>query len=93
MITDGRFSRGTHGFVVGHICPEAAEGGTIALLKNGDYITIDAKHNKIEAQISTEELSLRKALWKPKKTTGTTGYLRKYAKAVSNASTGCLTDF
>jgi dihydroxy-acid dehydratase len=93
LITDGRFSGGTHGFVVGHICPEAAEGGTIALLKNGDYITIDAKHNKIEAQISTEELSLRKALWKPKETTGTTGYLRKYAKAVSNASTGCLTDF
>ncbi len=92
LITDGRFSGGTHGFVVGHICPEAAEGGTIGLLKDGDHITIDAKHNNLEVKMSTEELALRKALWKPKETTGTTGYLRKYAKAVSNASTGCLTD-
>jgi dihydroxy-acid dehydratase len=92
LITDGRFSGGTHGFVVGHICPEAAEGGTIALLKDGDYITIDAKHNKIEVQMSTEELVLRKALWKPKDTSANTGYLRKYANTVSNASTGCITD-
>lgn len=92
LITDGRFSGGTHGFVVGHICPEAADGGTIGLLKDGDPITIDAKHNKIEVAINTEELALRKAVWKPKQTNGTTGYLRKYAKAVSNASSGCITD-
>mgnify|MGYP003658616732 CR=1 FL=1 len=63
LITDGRFSGGTHGFVVGHISPEAQEGGTIALINNGDIITIDAETNSITLEVSTEELSQRKALW------------------------------
>ena len=92
LITDGRFSGGTHGFVVGHITPEAFNGGGIALVKNGDVITIDAKHNTINLKISDEEFAARKALWVQPELKATKGVLLKYARAVSSASTGCVTD-
>ena len=92
LITDGRFSGGTHGFVVGHITPEAYEGGTIALVKDGDTITINTKNNTIELKVSEKELAKRKLEWKQPQLKATKGVLYKYAKCVSSASTGCLTD-
>ncbi len=92
LITDGRFSGGTHGFVVGHITPEAQIGGNIALVKDGDVITIDAINNKLEANVSDEEFELRKESWKPRPLPATSGYLKKYAQLVSSASEGCVTD-
>ena len=92
LITDGRFSGGTHGFVVGHITPEAQEGGLIALLKDGDKITIDATRNLIEANLSAEEIEKRRADWTVPPLKASTGLLRKYAKTVSSASEGCVTD-
>ena len=92
LITDGRFSGGTHGFVVGHITPEAQIRGNIALVKDGDVITIDAINNKLEANVSDEEFELRKESWKPRPLPATSGYLKKYAQLVSSASEGCVTD-
>lgn len=92
LITDGRFSGGTHGFVVGHITPEAYEGGAIALVQNGDTITIDTKNNTIQLKVSEEELSQRKSKWQQPPLKATKGVLYKYAKCVSSASTGCVTD-
>lgn len=92
MITDGRFSGGTHGFVVGHITPEAQEGGNIALVKDGDIITIDAVNNTIQMHVSDEELAERRKLWKPIESPFKQGVLRKYIKNVSSASLGCVTD-
>lgn len=92
MVTDGRFSGGTHGFVVGHVSPEAFDGGPIALVKDGDIIVIDAVENKIEMQISDAELAERKKNWKPLPYKVKSGVLYKYAKQVSSASTGCVTD-
>lgn len=92
LITDGRFSGGTHGFVVGHITPEAQEGGTIALVKNGDRIVIDAVNNTINIQVSAEELAQRKTTWVAPPYKATSGILRKYIKNVSSASEGCVTD-
>jgi len=92
LITDGRFSGGTHGFVVGHIAPEAQEGGTIALVKDGDIITIDAEKNSIHLEITEEDLALRKAVWKQPALKVNRGVLYKYAKTVSSASKGCVTD-
>lgn len=92
LITDGRFSGGTHGFVVGHITPEAQVGGTIALVENGDIIRIDAEKNTIEVKITDEELAKRKQAWQPRSLKKTTGSLYKYAKLVSTASEGCVTD-
>lgn len=92
LITDGRFSGGTHGFVVGHIAPEAQEGGVIGLIENGDVITIDAEKNSIEVALKEEELALRKAVWKQPPLKVTKGTLYKYAKTVSSASIGCVTD-
>jgi len=92
LLTDGRFSGGTHGFVVGHITPEAQEGGMIALVENGDEITIDAEENSITLQIDDEEFSRRKALWKQPELKAIRGALYKYAKTVSCASEGCVTD-
>lgn len=92
LITDGRFSGGTHGFVVGHITPEAYMGGTIALIKDGDTITIDPKHNTIELKVADQELAKRKSEWKQPKPKATKGVLYKYAQCVSSASTGCVTD-
>jgi dihydroxy-acid dehydratase len=92
LITDGRFSGGTHGFVVGHITPEAQSGGLIGLLKNGDKITIDAVSNKLEVDITLEEIEERRKGWKAPVLAATQGILRKYAKTVSSASEGCVTD-
>ncbi|MFV8224481.1 dihydroxy-acid dehydratase [Christiangramia aquimixticola] len=92
LITDGRFSGGTHGFVVGHITPEAQEGGLIGLLKDGDEISINAKTNRIEAHLSDEEIKKRKEAWKAPAFKVTGGVLYKYAKTVASASQGCVTD-
>ena len=92
LITDGRFSGGTHGFVVGHITPEAYVGGTIALVKDGDTITIDAKNNTINVKVSDEELLKRKSEWKQPQPKVKKGVLYKYLQCVSSASTGCVTD-
>ncbi len=92
LITDGRFSGGTHGFVVGHVCPEAQEGGAIALLKDGDIITIDAEKNSISVDLSNEELAARRKNWKQPALKVKRGSLYKYAKTVSSASQGCVTD-
>ena len=92
LITDGRFSGGSHGFVVGHISPEAANGGPIALLKNGDRITIDAVRRRIELDVSAAELRRRRKAWKAPKPYATRGVLAKYARSVSSASDGAVTD-
>jgi dihydroxy-acid dehydratase len=92
LITDGRFSGGSHGFVVGHVTPEAYEGGGIALIENGDVITIDAVNNTIDMKISEEELARRKANWKRPESPIKQGVLLKYMRSVSSASEGCVTD-
>ncbi len=92
LITDGRFSGGTHGFVVGHVCPEAQEGGTIALLEDGDIITIDAEKNQISVDLTEEEIQSRRANWVQPPLKVRKGSLYKYAKTVSSASQGCVTD-
>ncbi|EDM44545.1 dihydroxy-acid dehydratase [unidentified eubacterium SCB49] len=92
LITDGRFSGGTHGFVVGHISPEAQVGGPIAFVQNGDEITIDAIKNTIDFNISEEVLEKRKAAWKQPDLKYKKGVLYKYARTVSCASKGCVTD-
>ena len=92
LITDGRFSGGTHGFVVGHITPEAQEGGVIGLVENGDIITIDAETNSITVDVSDEELAKRKEKWVQPDLKFKKGVLYKYARSVSSASEGCVTD-
>ena len=92
LITDGRFSGGTHGFVVGHVSPEAQEGGTIGLLRDGDMITIDAEKNSISVDLSAEELEMRRSSWEKPALKVKRGSLYKYAKTVSSASEGCVTD-
>ncbi|CAM3965082.1 dihydroxy-acid dehydratase [Mucilaginibacter galii] len=92
LITDGRFSGGTHGFVVGHITPESYRGGTIALVKDEDRIEIDATKNSINLMISPEELAARKAAWQQPALRVTKGLLYRYAKTVSTAAEGCVTD-
>ncbi|MEY3866188.1 MAG: hypothetical protein RLZZ338_79 [Cyanobacteriota bacterium] len=92
LITDGRFSGGTYGMVVGHVAPEAAVGGTIALVKEGDSITIDANNRLLQLNISDEELTQRRANWQPPQPRYTKGVLAKYAKLVSSSSLGAVTD-
>jgi dihydroxy-acid dehydratase len=92
LITDGRFSGGSHGFVVGHISPEAAVGGPIGLLRNGDRITIDAEKRSISVDVSAAELRKRRAAWKPRKAYASTGVLAKYAGLVGSASAGAVTE-
>mgnify|MGYP005986797905 FL=1 len=92
LITDGRFSGGTHGFVVGHVSPEAQVGGTIGLVQDGDIITIDASSNTISLDIDMAELHQRKAAWAAPKLKVNSGSLYKYANTVSSASKGCVTD-
>ncbi|BAM00623.1 MULTISPECIES: dihydroxy-acid dehydratase [Caldilinea] len=92
LITDGRFSGGTHGFVVGHITPEAQVGGNLALVQDGDLITIDAESNRLELHVSDEELARRRAAWQAPPPKFTKGVLYKYYKTVSSASEGCVTD-
>lgn len=92
LITDGRFSGGTYGMVVGHVAPEAAVGGAIALVQEGDMITIDAPARLLQLNVSDEELEQRRANWQPPKPRYTTGVLAKYAKLVSSSSIGAVTD-
>src|SRR5690606_30154791 len=92
LITDGRFSGGSRGFVVGHITPEAYEGGAIALVKEGDSITIDAVKREITLHVDDEELARRKSNWQQPTPKYTRGLLAKYARTVSSASTGAVTD-
>jgi len=92
LITDGRFSGGSHGFVVGHISPEAQVGGPLAIIKNGDPIVIDADKREINLDIPKREIKARLSAWKPPKPRYTAGVLAKYASAVSSASEGAVTD-
>jgi dihydroxy-acid dehydratase len=92
LITDGRFSGGTYGMVVGHVAPEAAVGGNIALVHDGDIITIDADEKSLSVHLSDEELTKRRANWIPPKPWYSNGVIAKYAKLVSSASIGAVTD-
>ncbi|HUW75596.1 MAG TPA: dihydroxy-acid dehydratase [Gallionella sp.] len=92
LITDGRFSGGTYGMVVGHVAPEAAVGGTIALVKEGDSVTIDADQRLLQLNVNDEEVARRRAAWQPPEPRYTRGVLAKYAKLVSTASKGAVTD-
>ena len=92
LITDGRFSGGSHGFIVGHVCPEAQDGGPIALIQDGDQITIDASRKAIDIQLGDDELARRRATWEMPAYKATRGTLYKYIKNVKTASEGCVTD-
>jgi dihydroxy-acid dehydratase len=92
LLTDGRFSGGSHGFIVGHITPEAQEGGPIALVHDGDTVTIDAEKNRIDVALSDSEIAKRRAAWKAPPYKFTRGTLYKYIKNVKSASEGCVTD-
>jgi dihydroxy-acid dehydratase len=92
LITDGRFSGGSHGFVVGHVTPEAAVGGLIGLVQNGDPITIDAENNQLTLDLPAEEIEQRKSSWTQPEPKEKRGVLSKYAKLVSSASLGAITD-
>jgi dihydroxy-acid dehydratase len=92
LLTDGRFSGGSHGFIVGHITPEAQEGGPLALVQDGDQITIDAALNRLDVAVPEEELDQRRAQWKAPPYKAERGTLYKYIKNVHPASEGCVTD-
>ena len=92
LITDGRFSGGSHGFLVGHVVPEAQEGGAIALVRSGDVVTIDAQSNTISVNVSDAEMARRRAAWVMPPYKAARGTLYKYIKNVQNASAGCVTD-
>jgi dihydroxy-acid dehydratase len=91
-MTDGRFSGGSHGFIVGHITPEAQEGGPLALVQNGDKITIDAEMNQLNVDLTYDELAARRSVWSMPPYKVTRGTLYKYIKNVKPASEGCVTD-
>uniref|UniRef100_A0A7C9CC77 dihydroxy-acid dehydratase n=1 Tax=Opuntia streptacantha TaxID=393608 RepID=A0A7C9CC77_OPUST len=92
LLTDGRFSGGSHGFVIGHVCPEAQEGGPIGLVQNGDIITIDVQKKRMDVQLTDEELVERKRKWTAPAYKANRGVLYKYIKNVQSASRGCVTD-
>ena len=92
LITDGRFSGGSHGFVVGHITPEAQEGGPLAFVQNGDIIRIDAINNQLELKIPDDEFEKRKSIWVQPNYKADKGVLKKYINSVATASEGCVTD-
>lgn len=92
LITDGRFSGGSHGFLIGHIVPEAQEGGPIALVRDGDTITIDAETRRLDVDVSDEEMELRRREWVRPKLKYERGVLFKYQRVVRDASRGCVTD-
>jgi dihydroxy-acid dehydratase len=92
LITDGRFSGGSHGFIVGHVTPEAQEGGPIALVEDGDRITIDATTRSIELEVDATKLDRRRAAWTAPPLKATRGTLAKYIRTVKSASEGCVTD-
>ena len=92
LMTDGRFSGGSHGFIVGHVTPEAQDGGPIALVRDGDRVTIDAERNLIEVDLTDDELAARRAAWTAPPLKATQGTLYKYIRCVRSASQGCVTD-
>jgi len=92
LMTDGRFSGGSHGFIVGHVTPEAQEGGPIALVRTGDKITIDAEKNEITMHVSDSDIEARRNSWKMPSYKATRGTLAKYIRNVKSASLGCVTD-
>jgi len=92
LITDGRFSGGSHGFIIGHVVPEAQEGGPLALIRNGDVIDIDAEKNELNVALSEAEMARRRSEWRMPAYKATRGTLHKYIKSVKNASEGCVTD-
>ena len=92
LVTDGRFSGGSHGFLIGHVAPEAQEGGALALVRDGDRIEIDAERNTIDVALDDAELEARRNAWEPPPLKATRGTLYRYVKTVSSASTGCVTD-
>jgi dihydroxy-acid dehydratase len=92
LLTDGRFSGGSHGFIVGHVTPEAQEGGPIALVENGDHITIDVKRRALDLDLDEAEFARRRARWTPPPLKATRGTLYKYIRSVKSASEGCVTD-
>jgi dihydroxy-acid dehydratase len=92
LMTDGRFSGGSHGFIVGHVTPEAQLGGPLALVENGDSITIDAENNRIDIDLGDQELEARRASWTAPPLKAKRGTLYKYIKNVKSASEGCVTD-
>jgi dihydroxy-acid dehydratase len=92
LITDGRFSGGSHGFLIGHVTPEAQDGGPIALVRDGDRITIDARRHTLDVDLSAAELDRRRREWRAPALKATRGTLFKYIKNVRSASEGCVTD-
>ncbi|MEC7598459.1 MAG: dihydroxy-acid dehydratase, partial [Planctomycetota bacterium] len=92
LLTDGRFSGGSHGFIVGHVTPEAQEGGPLALVQNGDQVTIDADKNRLDVDVDDDEMSRRRGAWQEPAFKVTRGTLYKYIKNVKSASEGCVTD-
>jgi dihydroxy-acid dehydratase len=92
LLTDGRFSGGTYGLVVGHIAPEAAVGGPLALVAEGDTVTIDAETRRVDLEVNATELARRRAAWAPPAPRATRGVLAKYARLVGSASEGAVTD-
>jgi dihydroxy-acid dehydratase len=92
LLTDGRFSGGSHGFIVGHVTPEAQEGGPIALVQSGDTITIDAQQRRLDVRLSDDELARRRSVWKAPPLKATRGVLARYIRSVKSASQGCVTD-
>jgi dihydroxy-acid dehydratase len=92
LLTDGRFSGGSHGFIIGHITPEAQDGGPIALVRDGDRVTIDATACRITVDVSDAELEARRRAWAPPPLKATGGVLGKYIRTVGSASEGCVTD-
>jgi dihydroxy-acid dehydratase len=92
LLTDGRFSGGSHGFIIGHVVPEAQEGGPIALIRDGDLITIDAKQNRLDVAVEEAEMVQRRSQWSMPPYKATRGTLYKYIKTVKDASQGCVTD-
>ena len=90
LVTDGRFSGGTRGACIGHVSPEAAEGGPIALLRNGDMIRIDLERRALEVDVSEDEMNARREYWKPPAPRVTSGWLARYAKMVTSGSTGAV---
>jgi dihydroxy-acid dehydratase len=92
LLTDGRFSGGSHGFIVGHVTPEAQDGGPIALVRNGDIVTIDAEKNQLSVAVPDAEMAARRAAWSAPPFKATRGTLAKYIRLVKSASVGCVTD-
>jgi dihydroxy-acid dehydratase len=92
LLTDGRFSGGSHGFIIGHVTPEAQEGGPLALVRDGDWIRIDAKARTLDLDVPADELTRRRARWSAPPLKATRGTLYKYIKNVKPASEGCVTD-